>query len=290
MNFIAFDVETANSDPKSICQVGLAVFENGQLKEKWGTYVNPKSHFDWMNIEIHGITSNMVKDAPTISELHSTLSKYFNNNTVVTYTAFDRSAISRNNLDFDCDWLDAAMVVRRTWEKVAYSGYGLANVCAMNDVIMDNHHDAVSDAVAAGNILVKAMQHHGINIDGAKKLVGKKIVSLIAKGQLSDKPKADEIIIEGGNPDGNWYGDILCFTGELSIPRVQASIIASQYGFNVKNSVTKKTTFLVKGFQDPSKLNGKNLSSKEEKALDAIKAGQDMIIIGENEFFELIQG
>ena len=75
----------------------------------------------------------------------------------------------------------------------------------------------------------------------------------------------------------------------MSIPRVQASIIASQAGFNVKNSVTKKTTFLVKGQQDLTKLNGKQISSKEEKALDAIRDGQDMIVIGENEFFDLIK-
>ena len=110
MDFIAFDVETANSDPKSICQVGVALFKNGELKEKWGTYINPESHFDWMNIQIHGITEDHVKNSPTIHEIKPILDKYFNNNTVVTYTAFDRSAISRNNLEFNSEWLDVAMV------------------------------------------------------------------------------------------------------------------------------------------------------------------------------------
>ncbi|AZM38554.1 transposase [Acinetobacter baumannii] len=289
MDFIAFDVETANSDPKSICQVGVALFKNGELKEKWGTYINPESHFDWMNIQIHGITEDHVKNSPTIHEIKPILDKYFNNNTVVTYTAFDRSAISRNNLEFNSEWLDAAMVVRRTWEKVAYSGYGLANVCAMHNIQMENHHDAISDAVAAGHVLIHAMKKHGFGIEECKKLVGKKIITLMSKGKLSDDPSPKDIIIEGGNPHGHWFGEILCFTGELSIPRVQASIIASQAGFNVKNSVTKKTTFLVKGQQDLTKLNGKQISSKEEKALDAIRDGQDMIVIGENEFFDLIK-
>lgn len=248
MNFIAFDVETANADPKSICQIGVAVFENGELKESWGSYVNPQTHFDFMNTRIHGITQEIVKNSPTLEQLKYRLEKFFTNKTVVTYTSFDQSALRRNNLTFDCEWLDASLVARRTWEKIAFSGYGLSNVCIMNKISMDKHHDAVSDAIAAGRVLISAMSHHNIDILGAKNLINKSIGSLFSKGKLSDLPSPKDMIIDGGNPEGKWYGEVVCFTGELSIPRVQAGIISSQKGFNVKNSVTKKNYFFGKGY------------------------------------------
>lgn len=290
MEFVTFDVETANSNPKSICQVGVALFKDGVLVERWGTYVNPESNFDLINTRIHGITAETVKNAPKLHQIKEKLESYFNNRTVVTYTNFDQNALRKNAFSFECEWLDASLVVRRTWEKISFAGYGLSNVCIMNKIKMEKHHDAESDAIAAGLVLLKAMEHHGIDLQGAKKLVNKRISTLFKNGKMLDTPHPKDMVVEGGNPDGKWYGEVVCFTGELSMPRVEASIISSQLGFNVKNSVTKKTTFLVKGLQDLSKLNGKEISSKEEKALQAIDAGADIIVIGEAEFFDLIRG
>ena len=35
MNFLAIDIETANADYSSICQIGIAEFENGQVVNSW---------------------------------------------------------------------------------------------------------------------------------------------------------------------------------------------------------------------------------------------------------------
>ena len=42
MDFVAVDVETANADIASICQIGVVAFENGRVKESWQTLVNPE--------------------------------------------------------------------------------------------------------------------------------------------------------------------------------------------------------------------------------------------------------
>ena len=105
---------------------------------------------------------------------------------------------------------------------------------------------------------------------------------------MSEELNPANIIIDGGNPEGEWFGDVLCFTGELRMPRMEASIISSQLGFDVGKGVTKKTNYLVKGQQDLAKLNGKSISSKEEKALSLIKKGQDIVVISEDDFFYMI--
>ena len=47
--FIVIDIETANPDLLSICQIGIVFFENGQVVTKWETLVNPQDYFDPIN-------------------------------------------------------------------------------------------------------------------------------------------------------------------------------------------------------------------------------------------------
>jgi len=42
MEFVAIDVETANADMASICQIGIARFADGLLTSEWETYVDPQ--------------------------------------------------------------------------------------------------------------------------------------------------------------------------------------------------------------------------------------------------------
>lgn len=288
MNFVALDVETANSDPKSICQIGVAVFKDGELVESWGALINPQTYFDWMNIQIHGISEEDVKEAPLLHQVKEKLDQLIGDSIVGIYSSFDKVALERNFSQVDYQWLDIAKVVRRTWEQVAYSGYGLGNVCRINDIEIVKHHDAVADAIAAGQVLVAALNAKQITLEDCQSLVQRKISTLISQGKMAEGVNPTNVIIDGGNPDGDWFGDVLCFTGELRMPRIEASILASQLGFDVGKGVTKKTNYLVKGQQDLAKLNGKTMSSKEEKALSLIKKEQDIVVISEDDFFYMI--
>ena len=53
--------------------------------------------------------------------------------------------------------LDSARVARRTWENLAWKGYGLYNVCQYLGYEFA-HHDALEDAKAAGHILINAIK------------------------------------------------------------------------------------------------------------------------------------
>ena len=75
MNFVALDVETSNPNLSSICQIGVVTFLNGIGVEKWQSYVNPEEYFDPMNIYIHEITEEKVKNAPKFRQIYPELSK-----------------------------------------------------------------------------------------------------------------------------------------------------------------------------------------------------------------------
>src|SRR3972149_367320 len=205
MNFIAIDVETANADMASICQIGLARFEKGVLVDEWNTYVYPEDYFDDLNVAIHGINESAVKDAPTFPKLVSTLHTRLKGNVVVCHTHFDRVAIHQAALRYnvttpECTWLDSARVARRTWVECASKGYGLYDVCKMLGREF-RHHDALEDAKAAAYILVAASNKNGLDIDGWLKRVRQPI----------------DPIKREGNPEGTFYGEVLVFTGSLKI-------------------------------------------------------------------------
>ena len=68
------------------------------------------------------------------------------------------------------------------------------------------------------------------------------------------------------NEHGDFYGEVICFTGAMNIPRAELAKMASDIGCIVEKGVTKKTTLLVVGQQDVRKIHGNEKSSKHIKA------------------------
>ena len=283
--FVAIDVETANPDMASICQVGIARFTDGELTEEWSSLVDPEDYFDPVNTGIHGIRAGDVEGMPTFPEVAHRLMAFGNGSVWVSHTHFDRVSIGRTLEKYDLPhfegtWLDSAKVARRAWQEFARGGYGLANVCHSIGHVFD-HHDALEDAKAAGQVLLAAMAETGLDLPAWLKRVRQPIDPSRSAGRT---PIARE-----GNPEGELYGETLVFTGSLTIPRREAADLASGIGCKVAASVTKKTTLLVVGDQDISRLAGKKKSSKHTKAEKLIRDGQPVRILRESDFRELVR-
>jgi DNA polymerase-3 subunit epsilon len=281
MNFVVIDVETANPDFSSICQVGVVAFKDGKLLDSWESLVNPEDYFDEMNISIHGITEHSVRNAPKWISVHEQLAKWLQGQIVVSHTPFDRVALTRasekNGVSpHMCTWLDTARVVRRTWPVFAQSGYGLANVAKHFNIEFE-HHNAREDARAAGEILLRALAETGLSVEQCLERVKQPINPLTAGP-----------IVRDGNPDGLLHGEKLVFTGALSMPRREAADAAAAAGCEVDSGVTKHTTLLVVGDQDICRLHGHEKSSKHRKAEELMAKGQRIRIIGESDFQRLL--
>lgn len=142
------------------------------------------------------------------------------------------------------------------------------------------HHDALEDAKAAGHVLLAASAETGLDIEGWLKRVNQPIdptsISTIAP------------IKRDGNPEGALYGEVMVFTGVLEMPRREAADMASKIGCQVETGVTQKTTMLIVGDQDVSKLAGHEKSSKHRKAEQLISKGVPIRIIRETDFKEIV--
>jgi DNA polymerase-3 subunit epsilon len=285
MNFVAIDVETANADMASICQIGLAKCVNGVLSDEWKTYVDPEDYFDGINVSIHGIDESIVRGAPTFPELGDALRSYLNGKVVVCHTHFDRVSMHQAAQRYaisapECTWLDSARVARRAWPECAWKGYGLYNVCRMLGHEF-RHHDALEDAKAAAHILLAASNETELDIDGWLKRVRQPIDATASS--------SGSAVRREGNPEGALYGEVLVFTGALEIPRREAADLAAAIGCQVASGVTKKTTLLVVGDQDIKKLAGHEKSSKHRKAEEHIEKGIPIRVLKESDFRELVR-
>jgi len=90
------------------------------------------------------------------------------------------------------------------------------------------------------------------------------------------------------NPEGSLHGEVVVFTGALSMVRHDAAVLAANAGCQVDASVTKHTTLLVVGDQDIRRLAGHEKSSKHRKAEELIRKGQRIRIVGESDFKSII--
>jgi DNA polymerase III subunit epsilon len=289
MNFVVIDVETANPDLSSICQVGIASFCNGDLADTWESLINPEDYFSPVNISIHGIDEHMVEDAPTWRGIFPQISSRLQDRIVVSHSPFDRAAVERACERSDmaacqCRWLDSVRVARIAWPEFSNSGYGLSSL-AFQFGIEYQAHDALEDARCAGLLILRAVEATGLS---AEQWLDRVRHPIHSNGHIHHGGAFPSHVKREGDPAGRLFGEVVVFTGSLSISREDAAEVAAEAGCCVDDSVTKHTTILVVGDQDLRRLAGHDKSSKQRKAEQLIGNGQHIRIVGESDFKQIV--
>ena len=279
--FVAVDVETANSNNHSICQIGLAMVADTGNIHTASFFVNPVERFDDFNVQLHGINNNAVCHAPIFEVVLRSLRPFLERHTLIQHSSFDKRAFDAackvNGIpNLRTNWLDSVIVARTAWPELkGNGGHGLANLKTHLNLEF-NHHNAEEDARAAAEIVLLAEARSGESFPELAKT---------AKQRNQSYPVS--VAVEG-NQSGPLYGHVACFTGQLSLSRTEAATIAAGAGITVKAGMSKKVTLTVVGEQDLASLAGHAKSSKHRRAEELINEGSDIRIIGELEFLELV--
>lgn len=278
-DFLAIDVETANADSSSICQIGLVACHQGVVTEQWGALIDPRDYFNPFNTNhIHHIQECDVAGAPTFAEVHGDLAQLVEQSILVCHSPFDKTAISKACHDQSLKtlqpiWLDSLRVAKRAWPEWSEHGYGLG-VVAKQLGIEFKHHDATEDARAAAEIVLAAIDQTGRPISEWLQRVERPVVDY-------ERPTA--------NSEGPMCGETVVFTGTLSMKRKEAqSMVADAGGTNGKSDPTKKTTLVVVGEQDVRQLAGKDKSDSHIRAEELIEQGHPIQIVSEETFLHLL--
>lgn len=275
MNYLVLDLETANPNSASICQVGIVLVENGEIAGTLSRLIDPQDHFDYWNIKVHGIEPEHVAGCPTFPEVLGELSPLLHERIIVTHGSFDRLAIAnacrKHGLPpVEAYWLDNQTVVRRTWKQFAKRGYSLGNL-AQHFGIEFRHHDALEDAMATAHIFRRALTESG-------KTAGDWVSTVAARSHLRTS------IVHHGTGEGPHAGKTVVFTGRLKVTRQEATRLAVERGFTVGATISPETTILCVGAERSS--SGKSAKVREAERL--VFGGHPLSILGEDEFWQLI--
>jgi len=111
--FVVFDIETTGLSPLNceITEIGAVKIKNGEVIDKYNTFVNPKCEIPEEITKLTSITNDMVADAPTIDVILPEFLAFVGGDLLIAHNAdfdisFIRAAAERLNIPFDAPYLD----------------------------------------------------------------------------------------------------------------------------------------------------------------------------------------
>jgi DNA polymerase-3 subunit epsilon len=164
VRFAAIDFETANGKPVSACSLGIAVVEDGEVVARREWLIRPPSmYFHPGNVNVHGITAEMVEDAPEFDALWPEMERVIGGRPLVAHNAaFDMGVLRATLAHYDV-WCEKMMFVcsvslaRKCWPELRRHGL---DSLAREFGIDFRHHKAEDDAVAAALVVLKAAEEY----------------------------------------------------------------------------------------------------------------------------------
>ena len=156
-NYTVIDFETANMYPDSVCQMGIAVVENGEIVDKKSFLIRPPYN-NFRNSHIHGIKLEDVENEQTFAELWDEIKPYIENRLVGAYNAnFDIGCLISTLENYKIPipnfaYFDILQNARESFKEYKQDGY-LDNfkltTLAKFFNIEYNAHDALNDVITA---------------------------------------------------------------------------------------------------------------------------------------------
>ncbi|SHG19255.1 DNA polymerase-3 subunit epsilon [Ornithinibacillus halophilus] len=166
MRFISIDFETANEKRFSPCAVGIVVAENNKIIDEYYSLINPKTYFNPMNIRVHGIREDDVRDAPNFQDIWPTLNNFLSSNLAIAHNAsFDMSVIRQTLDQFKLpyptmDYLCTANISKKVWPDLY--NHKLNTLADYHGITFEHHH-ALEDARVAAKVFFKALETYETN-------------------------------------------------------------------------------------------------------------------------------
>lgn len=166
VDFTAIDFETANPSSASACSVGLVKVRDGRVVDRVHWYIRPPfphNEFSEWNVRIHGITPEMVSDAPVWADHLPAFLEFAEHDVLVAHNAgFDMGVIAKTSTALGLDVPDfrslcSLQVARKTYHLDSYRLPVAAMAAGFEDF---SHHDALADAEACAAIMVHAAKRH----------------------------------------------------------------------------------------------------------------------------------
>lgn len=161
-----FDLETTglNISKDRIVQIAILKIHPSGNKEELNLLINPEMTISDSNSAIHGVTNEMVKDAPTFKEAGQKIVEFIGNSDLAGYNSnkFDVPVLAeeflRVDIDFDLstkDCVDIQNIFHKMEQRTLVAAYKF--YCSKELI---NAHDAMADTVATWEVFEKQLEQY----------------------------------------------------------------------------------------------------------------------------------
>ena len=235
---IVLDVETTGLDytkERMVEFAGLRL-ENGKIKAEFQTLINPEQHIRKSSMAVHGITEEMVKDAPTEAEIMPKILEFIGDYPIVAHNAiFDYSYINEAAKRTTGKPITNPMIDSQAMFKEVYpdlESCGMEALMNKFHVEFNERHRAMADAMGLA-LSYPALFERFLRIQGA--------VSTM-QAELQDLKSIFKLYFEqGGEP--------------ITSPTGETLVYHHKQGFNYDFSLIKDTLEEIGALEKAVKLN-----------------------------------
>ena len=204
--FVAFDLETTglSSVKDVITEIGAVLLRGGEVVDTFQTFVNPHRKLDPKNIELTGITDEMLRDAPDMEEVLPKFLDFCGDRPLIAHNAdfdigFVTAACERLGLDFAPTSIDTLILSQNLMSQL--SKHKLNIVADALGLPEFNHHRASDDALTCGYLYLRfagMLQERGLS---SVAQINEAMTELRAGHRIFDR-KSRHIILFAKNQQG----------------------------------------------------------------------------------------
>lgn len=282
-DYTVIDLETTGlvTAYNDIIEMSAIRVRDGEVSETFTSLAAPHREIDEFIVQLTGITNEMVSGAPSIEEILPSFLEFIGGDVLVGHNInFDYNFIYDKSKAYlkrtiSNDYVDTMRISR--YAIPALANYKLETVSDALGVEQRSAHRALDDCnttMCCYKALERKCTASGIDLE----LIHRRKRSPRAKDFESDKDASDSPI----------YDCEVVVTGRLeSMTRSQFMQFVSDHGGLNRDTVTKKTKYLVLGNNDYCSSITDGKSSKQKKAEQLMIKGQDLAILDEETFFDM---
>lgn len=160
VTFVVFDIETTGLKPEhcDIIEIGAVKIRDGEIIDRFQTFINGGVVIPPNITALTGITNDMIADAPPLRDVLERFAAFCNGCCLVAHNAkFDVGFIHHHSekygIVFDEPYADTLMLARYLLHDL--QNHKLDTICEHFSISLENHHRAIDDAAATGDVFLK---------------------------------------------------------------------------------------------------------------------------------------
>ena len=277
--YTVLDIETTGLDPRycEIIEISAMKYSSGQNIGTFSTLVKPSEPIDEYITSLTGITNDMLKSAPDISE---TMQKFYNFVGSDLIVGYNDNLLNCRSLILSNSFIDVMRIARKILpglknhkQATVADHYGISTAGAHRAAVDCEICNAIFEKLQA-DILATGQSLEDFKLSSKRSELHAKDIS------------TENISFDTSHP---LFGKVCVFTGTLEkMSRKDAMQLVVDFGGSVGDNVTKKTNYLILGNNDFCQSIKDGKSNKQKKAEDLILKGHDIEILSENVFYDLV--